>query len=147
MTGLGALEDIDLRIGVGSTLALLRSRGHKQQQPKYDPEELSRLRGGFITKKQLPEAEVEAKARAQLRYVDPSGRALPKREAFENFSDDFYGMGSGKMKEEKRLRKIEAEKKREAQCTLDSSQATGMDKAMRATGRFVPLLSRQGIRF
>lgn len=39
------------------------------------------------------------------------------------------------MKEEKRLKKIEAEKMREAQSTLDASQATGMNNAMGATAK------------
>ena len=47
----------------------------------------------------------------------------------------FLGKGSGKQKTEKRLKKIEEEKKREATSTLDSSQATGMNNAMGTTQR------------
>jgi U4/U6.U5 tri-snRNP-associated protein 1 len=39
------------------------------------------------------------------------------------------------MKTEKRLKKIEEEKKREAMSALDSSQHTGMNNAMGATAR------------
>ncbi|KAJ5619672.1 SART-1 protein [Penicillium lagena] len=71
----------------------------------------------------------------QLRYVDEFGRAMNQKEAFKHLSHQFHGKGSGKMKTEKRLKKIEEEKKREAMSALDSSQHTGMNNAMGATAR------------
>ncbi|KAL2821895.1 SART-1 protein [Aspergillus granulosus] len=71
----------------------------------------------------------------QLKYIDEFGRQMNQKEAFKHLSHQFHGKGSGKMKTEKRLKKIEEEKKREAMSALDSSQHTGMNSAMGATAR------------
>ncbi|EAW10490.1 U4/U6-U5 snRNP complex subunit SNU66 [Aspergillus clavatus NRRL 1] len=77
----------------------------------------------------------EYKPDVQLKYVDEFGRLMNQKEAFKHLSHQFHGKGSGKMKTEKRLKKIEEEKKREAMSALDSSQHTGMNSAMGATAR------------
>lgn len=77
----------------------------------------------------------EYKPDVQLKYVDEHGRSMNQKEAFKQLSHQFHGKGSGKMKTEKRLKKIEDEKKREAMSTLDSSQHTGMNNAMGAQAR------------
>ncbi|ODH49306.1 hypothetical protein GX48_04517 [Paracoccidioides brasiliensis] len=77
----------------------------------------------------------EYKPDVQLKYVDEFGRLMDQKEAFKLLSHQFHGKGSGKMKTEKHLKKIEEEKKREAMSTLDSSQHTGMNNAMGATAR------------
>ncbi|PYH96221.1 DNA binding protein SART-1 [Aspergillus ellipticus CBS 707.79] len=77
----------------------------------------------------------EYKPDVQLKYVDEYGRAMNQKEAFKHLSHQFHGKGSGKMKTEKRLKKMEEEKKREAMSALDSSQHTGMNNAMGATAR------------
>lgn len=71
----------------------------------------------------------------QLKYVDEYGRLMNQKEAFKHLSHQFHGKGSGNKKTEKRLKKIEEEKKREAMSALDSSQHTGMNNAMGATAR------------
>lgn len=77
----------------------------------------------------------EYKPDVQLKYVDDFGRSMNQKEAFKHLSHQFHGKGSGKQKTEKHLKKIEDEKKREAQSALDSSQATGMNNAMGATAK------------
>ncbi|KAI9931295.1 hypothetical protein ASPWEDRAFT_34132 [Aspergillus wentii DTO 134E9] len=77
----------------------------------------------------------EYKPDVQLKYVDEFGRMMNQKEAFKHLSHQFHGKGSGKMKTEKRLKKIEEEKKREAMSALDSSQHTGMNNAMGAQAR------------
>ncbi len=77
----------------------------------------------------------EYKPDVQLKYIDEFGRSMNQKEAFKHLSHQFHGKGSGKMKTEKRLKKIEEEKKREAMSTLDSSQHTGMNNALGATAR------------
>ena len=77
----------------------------------------------------------EYKPDVQLKYVDEFGRSMNQKEAFKHLSHQFHGKGSGKQKTEKHLKKIEDDKKREAQSTLDSSQATGMNNAMGATAK------------
>ena len=77
----------------------------------------------------------EYKPDVQLKYVDEFGRPMSQKEAFKELSHQFHGKGSGKMKTEKRLKKIEEEKKAESMSALDSSQHTGMNNAMGATAR------------
>ncbi|KAI5791700.1 SART-1 protein [Peziza echinospora] len=61
------------------------------------------------------------KPNVQLTYKDEFGRDMSKKEAFKYLSHQFHGKGSGKAKTEKRLKKIEDEKKREAASTLQSA--------------------------
>ncbi|KAI4210346.1 MAG: hypothetical protein LQ351_006795 [Letrouitia transgressa] len=72
----------------------------------------------------------EYKPNVELKYIDEFGRHMDKKEAFKHLSHQFHGKGSGKMKTEKRLKRIEEEKKREAKEVLDTSTKTGMDNAM-----------------
>jgi U4/U6.U5 tri-snRNP-associated protein 1 len=71
----------------------------------------------------------EYKPDVQIKYVDDDGRLMNQKEAFKHLSHQFHGKGSGKLKTEKHLKKIEEEKKREATSVLDSSKATGMNNA------------------
>lgn len=75
------------------------------------------------------------KPSVELKYVDSFGRHMNQKEAFKELSHQFHGKGSGKAKTEKRLKKIEDERKREAMSSLDSSQSTGMNNAAGATAR------------
>lgn len=77
----------------------------------------------------------EYKPDVQLKYVDEFGRSMNQKEAFKHLSHQFHGKGSGKQKTEKHLKKIVDDKKREAQSTLDASQATGLNNAMGATSK------------
>ncbi|KAJ5959252.1 uncharacterized protein N7479_006402 [Penicillium vulpinum] len=77
----------------------------------------------------------EYKPDVQLRYVDEFGRNMNQKEAFKQLSHQFHGKGSGKGKTEKRLKKVEEEKKREAMPTLDGSQQTGMNTVMGTAAR------------
>ncbi|CAG8931585.1 unnamed protein product [Penicillium salamii] len=77
----------------------------------------------------------EYKPDVQLRYVDEFGRNMNQKEAFKQLSHQFHGKGSGKMKTEKRLKKIDEEKKREATSALDSSQNSGMNNAVGTAAR------------
>ncbi|KAL9098990.1 MAG: hypothetical protein Q9163_005445 [Psora crenata] len=77
----------------------------------------------------------EYKPNVQLKYVDEFGRSMSHKEAFKHLSHQFHGKGSGKQKTEKHLKKIEDDKRREAQSALDASQAKGMNNAMGATAK------------
>ncbi|KAF4333727.1 U4 tri-snRNP-associated snu66 [Fusarium beomiforme] len=68
------------------------------------------------------------KPNVELKYTDDYGRSLDSKEAFKHLSHQFHGKGSGKGKTEKRLKKIEDEKRREAQSMFDASSA-GMSLA------------------
>ncbi|KAI1295803.1 SART-1 protein [Xylaria venustula] len=69
------------------------------------------------------------KPNVNLKYVDEDGRELGQKDAFKHLSHAFHGKGSGKGKTDKRLKKIEDEKRHEAQSVLDASQNVGMSSA------------------
>ncbi|KAI9643406.1 hypothetical protein NHQ30_008025 [Ciborinia camelliae] len=69
------------------------------------------------------------KPNVDLKYIDEHGRNMNQKEAFKHLSHQFHGKGSGKQKTEKLLKKIEDEKRREAQSSLDGSQIGGMTGA------------------
>ncbi|KAK5865723.1 hypothetical protein PBY51_019970 [Eleginops maclovinus] len=49
------------------------------------------------------------KPEVKIEYVDESGRRLTPKEAFRQLSHRFHGKGSGKMKTERRMKKLEEE--------------------------------------
>ncbi|XP_068177640.1 U4/U6.U5 tri-snRNP-associated protein 1 [Antennarius striatus] len=49
------------------------------------------------------------KPEVKIEYVDESGRKLTPKEAFRQLSHRFHGKGSGKMKTERRMKKLEEE--------------------------------------
>lgn len=69
------------------------------------------------------------KPNVELKYIDEDGRALNQKEAFKHLSHQFHGKGSGKGKTEKRLKKVDDEKRREAQSMFDASSNGGMSVA------------------
>jgi len=71
----------------------------------------------------------EYKPNVELKYIDDFGRSMNQKEAFKHLSHQFHGKGSGKQKTEKYLKKIEDEKRREAQSTLNASEV-GMSGAV-----------------
>ncbi|KAF2760547.1 hypothetical protein EJ05DRAFT_474413 [Pseudovirgaria hyperparasitica] len=69
----------------------------------------------------------EYRPTVELKYHDEYGRSLGQKDAFKHLSHQFHGKGSGKGKTEKTLKKIEDEKRRMAQNSLDSSQHRAMN--------------------
>ena len=49
------------------------------------------------------------KPNVKLEYIDDDGRMLNQKEAFRHLSHKFHGKGSGKLKTEKRVKKIQEE--------------------------------------
>lgn len=83
-----------------------------------------------LESRQLAQAfDASYKPNVDLKYVDEFGRQMSQKEAFKHLSHQFHGKGSGNQKTEKRLKKINDEQKRMAVSSLDSTQATAMDKA------------------
>ena len=77
----------------------------------------------------------EYKPNFRLSYSDEFGREVDRVEAFKNLSHQFHGKGSGKQKTEKRLKKINDEKRKMAESSLDSSQRLGMNNVAGVTAR------------
>ena len=60
------------------------------------------------------------KPEVNLEYVDDSGRAMNAKEAFRFLSHKFHGKGSGKLKTEKRHRKVLEDKLMEKMSSTDT---------------------------
>ncbi|CAN0412150.1 unnamed protein product, partial [Scytosiphon promiscuus] len=57
------------------------------------------------------ETREDRESGAKLEYRDQWGREITRKEAFRNLCYQFHGYGSGKKKQEKRLKLVEEEKK------------------------------------
>lgn len=116
-----------------------RKSGRLDQMTPREREEWARRnntqRDQIESRKMAEIFNKEYKPNVELKYVDEFGRQMNQKEAFKHLSHQFHGKGSGKQKTEKRLKKIEDEKKREAASTLDSSQHTGMTSAQGAQAK------------
>ncbi|KAI1007588.1 hypothetical protein K3495_g633 [Podosphaera aphanis] len=110
-----------------------RTNGRLDRMTAREKEEYARSQNTLrdqIESRQLAEHfNKEYKPNVELKYIDEFGRSMNKKEAFKHLSHQFHGKGSGKQKTEKMLKKIEDEKRREAQSSLDSSLLGGMSGA------------------
>lgn len=110
-----------------------RANGRLDRMSAREKEEYARQQNTFrdqTESRQLGELfNKEYKPNVELKYIDEHGRSMGAKEAFKHLSHQFHGKGSGKQKTEKMLKKIEDEKRREAQSSLDGSQIGGMSNA------------------
>ncbi|KII90021.1 hypothetical protein PLICRDRAFT_107617 [Plicaturopsis crispa FD-325 SS-3] len=95
----------------------LQSRGQNKDQAQREYE--NRLREQQEARDNL-EAFKNYKPDVNIVYYDEFGRVLTPKEAWKALSHKFHGKGSGKMKTEKRLKKIAEEKKQEAMASGDT---------------------------
>ena len=94
---------------------------YARQQNNYRDQQESRQLAEHFNKDYKPNVD--------LKYIDEYGRSMNQKEAFKHLSHQFHGKGSGKQKTEKTLKKIEDEKRKLAQSSLDGSQIGGMSSA------------------
>jgi U4/U6.U5 tri-snRNP-associated protein 1 len=110
-----------------------RTNGKLDRMSAREKEEYARSQNNFRDQqesRQLAEHfNKEYKPNVDLKYIDEYGRSMNQKEAFKHLSHQFHGKGSGKQKTEKTLKKIEDEKRRLAQSSLDGSQMGGMSGA------------------
>lgn len=110
-----------------------RMNGRLDKMSAREKEEYARSQNAHrdqVESRQLAEHfNKEYKPNVDIKYIDEYGRSLGQKEAFKQLSHQFHGKGSGKQKTEKLLKKIEDEKRREAQSSLDGSQMGGMSGA------------------
>jgi len=109
-----------------------RANGRLDKMSAREKEEYARSQNTFrdqVESRQLAEHfNKEYKPNVELKYIDDHGRSMNAKEAFKHMSHQFHGKGSGKQKTEKLLKKIEDEKRREAQSSLDGGSG-GMSGA------------------
>ncbi|KPV75430.1 uncharacterized protein RHOBADRAFT_48436, partial [Rhodotorula graminis WP1] len=98
-----------------------------QQQREYE----NRMREQRDAQASL-QAFANYKPVVNLTYHDEFGRDLTPKEAWKQLNYDFHGHGSGAKKTDKRLKKIENEKKQEAMAAGDTPLSTAAAFAARA---------------
>ena len=98
-------------------LEKLQSRGGNKDQAQREYE--NRLREQAEAR-EIMDAFKDYKPDVNVVYHDEFGRTLTQKEAWKALSHKFHGKGSGKMKTEKRLKKIADEKKKEAMASGDT---------------------------
>ncbi|KAK5116101.1 hypothetical protein LTR85_009383 [Meristemomyces frigidus] len=76
---------------------------YARQQNEAREAYLARLQADMFNKQYRPDVK--------LQYHDEFGREMDRKEAFKHLSHMFHGKGSGKQKTEKRLKKIEDERR------------------------------------
>merc|ERR1711879_288582 len=64
------------------------------------------------------------KPSVNLEYIDDTGRSMNQKEAFRFLSHKFHGKGSGKLKTEKRHRKVQEEKLMDKMSSTDTPLST-----------------------
>jgi len=94
-----------------------QSRGGNKDQTQREYE--NRLREQTEAR-ELMDTFKDYKPDVNVVYHDEFGRTLTQKEAWKALSHKFHGKGSGKMKTEKRLKKIADEKKKEAMASGDT---------------------------
>lgn len=94
-----------------------RAKGGNKDQAQREYE--NRLREQQETRANL-EAFKDYKPDVNIVYHDEFGRELTPKEAWKALSHKFHGKGSGRMKTEKRLKKIAEERKQEAMASGDT---------------------------
>ncbi|CAM9309961.1 unnamed protein product [Ascophyllum nodosum] len=95
--------------GVAATLALLRPTGvlTEKFQKSGRAKDARKFHG------ETGETREERESGAKLEYRDKWGRELTRREAWRNVCYHFHGYGSAAKKQEKRIKQVEEEKKKE----------------------------------
>lgn len=107
------------------------SQAQRQEYARKENEK----REAYLAQLQAQHFSANYRPEVQLSYKDEHGRQLGQKEAFKHLSHMFHGKGSGKGKLEKRLKKIEDEKRREAKSMLDQADGQGMGGVMREQER------------
>ncbi|GJE88648.1 SART-1 domain-containing protein [Phanerochaete sordida] len=122
-----------------------KMRGGNKDQATREYE--NRLREQQDARQNL-EAYKEYKPDVEIKYYDEFGRELTPKEAWKALSHKFHGKGSGRMKTEKRLKKIAEERKKEAMASGDTplsmNQAFQARQAKAGQAHFVLSVGNRG---
>jgi len=95
----------------------LRSRNTNKDQATREYENRQREQ---LEARELQDEFKNYKPDINIKYHDEFGREMTDKEAWKALSHRFHGKGSGRMKTEKRLKKIAEEKKKEAMASGDT---------------------------
>ncbi|WPH05025.1 u4/u6.u5 tri-snrnp-associated protein snu66 [Acrodontium crateriforme] len=124
-----------------------RQSGRWSKMSNRDRDEYARQqnenREAYIARLLADKFNKEYRPDVKLEYHDEHGRSMNQKEAFKHMSHMFHGKGSGKQKTEKRLKKIEDEKKDMARGVLNVGDEGGM---MNVQGREGKRQKQAGVR-
>ncbi|RKP40303.1 SART-1 protein [Dimargaris cristalligena] len=100
-----------------------RTRGKEPQRRGHEAEQRREAEASQRDReraREIQERMRDYKPDVRLEYADEYGQSLTPKEAFKQLSHKFHGKYSGKTKTEKRLRKMEQERKRLATNSTDT---------------------------
>ena len=100
---------------------------YARQQNEAREAYLARLQADMFNKQYRPDVK--------LQYHDEFGREMNRKEAFKHLSHMFHGKGSGKQKTEKRLKKIEDEKRENSKGVLHAGEEGGFANVQGREGK------------
>lgn len=120
----------------------LAARGTAHQKDQAQREYENRQREMAEAKAALEEFK-HYRPEVELKYHDEFGREMTPKEAWKSLSHRFHGKTSGRMKTEKRLKKIEEERKAKAMLAGDTPLGMGaaFQKRQEKTGQAHMVLS------
>ena len=95
-----------------------KSRDHEEDDRKRRG--AGRDRGSYSGPTQTFTEKKHYKPSVNIEYIDDGGRSMTSKEAFRYLSHKFHGKGSGKLKTEKRHRKVQEEKLMEKMSSTDT---------------------------
>ncbi|KAK6535313.1 hypothetical protein TWF694_001777 [Orbilia ellipsospora] len=105
-----------------------RKSGKFEKMSAREKEEYARYENKLRDTQEAREAAArfkDYKPDVKIEYKDEHGRSMNQKEAFKYLSHQFHGKGSGKQKTEKKLKKIDDEKKRMAASSLNPEGLVG----------------------
>nr|OQO09795.1 hypothetical protein B0A51_17925 [Rachicladosporium sp. CCFEE 5018] len=124
-----------------------RSSGRWDKMSHRDRDEFARrqneAREHYLSKLQADMFNKQYRPDVKLQYHDEFGRSMNQKEAFKHLSHQFHGKGSGKQKTEKRLKKVDDEKREMAKGVLNVGEEGGM---MNVQGREGKRQKQAGVR-
>lgn len=120
-------RDLDRKSGRWDRMSNRERDTYARQQNEAREAYLARLQADMFNRQYRPDVK--------LQYHDEFGRSMGQKEAFKHLSHMFHGKGSGKQKTEKRLKKIEDEKRDSAKGVLHAGEEGGFANVQGREGR------------
>lgn len=110
-------RDLDRRSGKLDRMSNREKDNYARQQNERREAYIASLLADKFNKEYRPDVKLE--------YYDDYGRSMGQKEAFKHLSHMFHGKGSGKQKTEKRLKKIEDERREMSKGVLNVGEGEG----------------------
>ncbi|TKA32750.1 hypothetical protein B0A50_00975 [Salinomyces thailandicus] len=120
-------RELDRKSGRWDRMSNRERDTYARQQNEAREAYLAKLQADMFQKQYRPDVKLE--------YHDEFGREMNRKEAFKHLSHMFHGKGSGKQKTEKRLKKIEDERKDNAKGVLHAGGEGGFANVQGREGK------------